>query len=143
MTCMAHEGRQAFYRLTSENGKLTLTAKVELPDALDCLETEEFCSTEQDRNWCVANWINEHLNVTADGKPLTFELESTIIEAGHLIIHYVSNDDLFEVNDQITIWNDAFLSTFEDYENIVQISIASSIEGYKLNRTRTTINHVL
>lgn len=83
------------------------------------------------------------MSITLDGNPVTFEIESTVTEAGHLIVHYVIIENSYQFNERITISNDAFLSTFEDYENIVQISVASSIEGYKLNRTRTTINHLL
>lgn len=136
----AHEGHQAFYRLYVENGTLTLTAKVEIPDLKTAVEKQEFCSKDQDFNFCAGLWLIDNVSVIIDEKTHSLTLESTTTEEGHLILEFSLGPapDGFQ---KIDFKNTAFTKAFDHYENILEIEIDNHNQGYKLTETRTSISH--
>ena len=135
---MAHEGQQAFYKISEENGVLTLKVKVELPDVQKCLEQEGFCGRNQEFNWCAAAWISNLMTVSIDGNPVIEELQTAYEEEGHLIFSY-SLGEVPEAPSMLEIESFCFLGSFNSYENFYQISLGKVQQGYKLSENRTKI----
>lgn len=133
-----HEGHQAFYRITEENGQLVLLVKMDMPDVETCLEQENFCGKDQELKWCAATWAGNLLAVKIDGKELDEQFETSYTEMGHLILRYTLGKAHIE-GKTLEVSNFCFLGSFNTYDNIVQISVGSIDQGYMLNEQRTNI----
>ncbi|MFM1875740.1 MAG: hypothetical protein RL266_1477 [Bacteroidota bacterium] len=136
--CLAHEGHQAFYKLTEENGQTILLVKMELPDIQTCLQTEQLCSGSQELNWCAATWVNNLVSIQVDGNVIDEEYESSYTESGHLVLRF-SLVGLPESFKSLEVINLCFLGSFESYDNIFQVSLKGHNQGYKMNEKRTSI----
>lgn len=135
---VAHEGHQAFYRITEENGQLVLTVKLELPDVLTCLESEQLCSSSQEMKWCASTWVSSLVGIKLNGRSLDEQYESSFTESGHLVLRY-SLEKTPQVLESIEIDNFCFLGSFDEYDNIIRVSLNGIDQGYKMSRTRTNI----
>ncbi|MBI1287816.1 MAG: hypothetical protein GC178_09575 [Flavobacteriales bacterium] len=138
LQAFGHEGHQAFYRITEENGELVLTVKMDMPDVEVCLQQENVCGTDQELKWCAAKWTSGLLAVKIDGKEITKEFESSYTEMGHLILRYTLGTAPKE-GKTLEVSNTCFLGSFDTYDNIVQISVGSVDQGYMMNELRTNI----
>jgi hypothetical protein len=136
----AHEGHQGFYKLEVENGTLILTAKLELPDLRKAVDDSQTCASDQDLNFCAGIWLMDQISVSIDGMTRSLTLESSLTEEGHLILTYSLGAEPLDFK-QIDIQNTAFTSSFEHYENVVEIELNNEQQGYKLTETRTSISH--
>lgn len=138
LSSMAHEGHQAFYKIAEENGKIILTVKVEIPDLSTCLESEGFCSTSQDLNWCASAWVSGLFSIRVDGKTMDEQFESSFNEMGHLVLRYTLSE-VPEKFESLEVTNFCFLGSFDSYENILQVSLNGHNQGYKMSANRTSI----
>ena len=135
----AHEGHQAFYRLSVENGTLVLESKLEIPDLHEILDNSEICEEDQDFNWCSATWLADQITITIDGKIHALTLESSVTEEGHLIFTHSLGSEPHEIN-SIEVNNTAFIKEITDYENIFQTTLGANQKGFKMNKERTKIS---
>lgn len=133
-----HEGHQAFFRITEENGELVLTVKMDMPDVETCLHQEDLCSKEQELKWCAAIWVSNLVAVKIDGNQADEQFESSYTEMGHLILRYTLGKAPKEAK-TLEVSNFCFLGSFDSYDNIVQISVGSVDQGYMMNELRTNI----
>lgn len=136
--CTAHEGHQAFYKLTQENGQTILLVKVELPDLHTCLQTEKLCNESQELNWCASTWIDNLISIQVDGRTISEEYESSYTESGHLVLRF-SLSEMPESFKSLQVNNLCFLGSFESYDNIFQVSLKGHNQGYMMNESRTSI----
>jgi hypothetical protein len=139
LDAMAHEGHQAFYRLYVENGVLTLESKLEIPDLKTALTDADYCSSDQDFNWCAGAWLMDEISVEINGQTRSLNLESSITEDGRLLFAH----SLGKTPDPVTsidISISAFVSSFPDYQNIIPVDIPEHSDGYKLTSKRTSIS---
>lgn len=134
----AHEGHQAFYRITEENGQIVLTVKLELPDVQTCLQSEQLCNSSQEMKWCASTWVSSLVGIKLNGKSLDEQYESSFTEFGHLVLRYTL-DEAPLVVENLEIENFCFLGSFDQYDNIVQVSLKGLDQGFKMSRTRTNI----
>ena len=135
----AHEGHQAFYKLSVENGELILTSKLEIPDVKEVLAALEFCGANQDFNWCAGTWLADNLSIIIDGKTYPLNLESSVTEDGHLLFIHSLGSAPTEMK-SVEITNTTFLAVFPDYENIFQTTLDANQKGFKMNKERTKIS---
>ena len=138
LNAYSHEGHQAFYRISEENGDLQLTVKMELPDVETCLASEGLCSSRQEMNWCASTWVSNLLRLKLDGNELEEVYESSYTEDGHLVIVYRLENPASSAS-TLEIENYCFLGSFDSYENVFQVSIGGFNQGYKMNENRTGI----
>lgn len=138
----AHEGHQAFHSLKIENGQLILVSKLELPDLKSAIEKAESCGAEQDFNWCASAWLADNVSVTINGKTHSLILESSLTDGGHLLLtHSIGKPDT--KIESIEVGITAFTQAFSHYENILELEINESKEGFKLDENRTSITHTI
>ena len=135
----AHEGHQAFYRLSIENGTLLLESKLEIPNLRKVLDKMGTCGEEQDFNWCAAAWLTDQVSISIDGKIHALTLESSVTEEGHLIFKHSLGLEPSEIK-SIEVTNTAFISVIPDYENIFQTTLGANQKGFKMNKERTKIS---
>ena len=132
-----HEGHQAFYDISLENGELVMLAKMEIPDTEACLKSQEVCSSGQDFNFCAGLWLIDQMHISIDGKTRSFTFEESYTEDGHLFLKYVLGNEP-KTDSEIEVSITAFLEQFPDYENIIQVALNENKQGYKLDKDRTT-----
>lgn len=133
-----HEGHQAFYRITEENGALILTVKIEIPDVETCLNSEELCSNSQEMKWCASTWVSNLFSVKLDGVQVEELYESSFTEMGHLVLQFTLTNAP-EKFQNVEIENFCFLGSFDSYDNIVQVSLDGFDQGYLMSENRTNI----
>jgi hypothetical protein len=135
---IAHEGNQAFYDMSIENGELVMAAKLEIRDIKKTLKLEHTCEEGQDFNFCAGNWLMNQISISIDGKTRSLKLEEGYTEDGHLFLKFGLGKPPFE-NSTIQLLNIAFVNQFPDYENIIQTTLYDNKQGYKMDKERTTI----
>ena len=138
-SAIAHEGHQAFYRLSIENGTLVLESKLEIPDLKKVLENVGTCGEDQDFNWCAATWLANQVTISIDGKTYALTLESSVTEEGHLLFMHSLGLAPTEIK-SIEVTNTAFINVIPDYENIFQTTLDANQKGFKMNKERTKIS---
>lgn len=135
---VAHEGHQAFFDITVENGTLVMLAKIERPDIETALKLDEFCEEGQDFNFCAGNWLMDQISISIDDKTRSLRLEESYSEDGHLFLKFGLGKPPFEKS-TIQLVNLAFVNHFPDYENIIQTVFDDNKQGYKMTKDRTSI----
>lgn len=134
----AHEGHQAFYNLSIENGELVMVAKLEIPDVEKALKLEEACGESQDFNFCAGSWLMDQISISINDKTRSLRLEESYTEDGHLFLKFVLGKPP-KGNSTVQLVNLAFVNHFPDYENIIQTSLDDKKQGYKMTKDRTSI----
>ena len=134
---IAHEGHQAFYKLTSDNGMVVLTSKLEIPDVETCLAERNNCAVDQDFSWCAGTWLVDQISITINGNLNSLTLETSVTEDGHVIFTHSLGMAPSEIT-SIEFKNAAFIDTFPDYQNIFQNFLGEQ-QGYKMSQERSTI----
>jgi hypothetical protein len=135
----AHQGKQAFYRLTEQGGSLVLTVKMEMPDVVTCITSENACTPETQIYWCAAKWTIEHFSIQINGSEREPKFLESRTDDGHLLMIF----DLGEVHEPIIameVTNDCFLNSFPQYENLFQVAVKDLNQGYLMTKERTTIS---
>ena len=132
-----HNGHQAFYTLSVENGTLILESKLEIPDLEKVVASSETCAAGQDFNWCVGTWLVDRISISIDGKTYALKLESSFTEDGHLILTH-SLGQKPESAQTIELGITAFIDVIPDYENLFETTLSEEKIGFKLDKDRTT-----
>lgn len=138
LNAFCHEGHQAFYRISEENGELMLIVKVELPDLKTCLNSEGLCNPSQEMNWCASTWISSLIKLKVNGSELEEVYESSYSEEGHLVVIF-QLPKTSNTPETLEIENYCFLGSFDSYDNIFQVSIGDFNQGYRMSKNRTNI----
>ena len=133
-----HVGQVAEYYYTLKGKELQMKFVIDREELLQ-FDFKDGCDFNKATAMCVFNYVNSNSCIEINEKKVSFELESSYVKNGHLIVYFEAHLNSSEIK-RIRIKNNCFYKFDVNYKNRIILDVGKFNKSYLFTQSKHFIN---